>query len=114
MLLCFDQNNAHHSFDVYATPVKNVSLYAGYTYSQVMNLKRAIDSTGSDRDYEGHHNVYAQVNWILPDEQKLTIQWGETWFPNEVGDMFGPAWLSTSSSVLDIRHILRIYFQGAF
>ena len=111
----FDNNHNHDAFEIAYTPVKNVSLRGGYSISRIINLRRAIDTAGADRQFTAHHNLYARLNWNLNESQKLTLQYGEAWIQDDdLTGVFGTRWPSTRTSVLDTRHIFRAFFQGEF
>jgi len=110
----FDDNHNHDAIEVHLGPLKNIDFWFGYSLSRVIDLERAISTNGVDRPFKPHHNVFAQLNWKLKNQQMLTFMYGESWIQNETPSVYSTRWPSTRVSVLDTRHILRLFFQGKF
>lgn len=109
-----DDNHNHDAIEVGYAPVKNITTQFGYSVSRIINLNRAIDANSRAKDFEQHHNIYAQLNWDFKKDHRLTVQFGEAWLQQQPGSLFGPKWISTSPAVLDTVEIVRIFYQGKF
>jgi hypothetical protein len=109
-----DNNHNHDGIEIVYVPRKDVSLRLGYSISRIIDLNRAIDTRGGDRQFRPHHNVFAQANWNVRKDQLLTLQFGEAWIEQPEGGVFGTKWPSTRVSVLDTRPIFRAFYQGKF
>lgn len=121
----FDNNHTHDEVVLTYSPVKSVVWTTGCSISRVIDLARAVDTSHGtvwpfgatatqDTQYKQHTNIYSQLHWDFKTDQRLTFQFGESWFITPVADVFGPRWYSTSSSVLDTRAIFRVWYQGKF
>ena len=110
----FDNNHNHDSIELTFVPVNKLSITGGYSISRIIDLRRAIDTDGEDKNFNAHHNLYAQLDWDIKKDQRLTLQLGEAWIHEEDPGMFGTRWPSTRVSVLDTRKIFRLFFQGKF
>lgn len=121
----FDNNHTHDEVTAVYNPFKGVTWTTGCSISRVNDLARAVDTSHQtvwpfgatppqDIQYKQHTNIYSQVNWDFKKDQRLTFQFGESWFLTQGGDVFSPQWFSQSSSVLDTRAIFRVWYQGKF
>jgi len=119
----FDNNHTHDEVTVVYNPFKGVTWTTGCSISRVIDLARAVDTSAGpggisvspqDRQFKSHTNIYSQLNWDFKRDQRLTFQFGESWFLTQGGDVFGPRWFSQTTSVLDTRAIFRVWYQGKF
>lgn len=116
----FDNNHNHDEVALTYSPTKDVRWTTGYSYSQVINLQRAVDTANDptgrtiDRSFEPHHNVYSRLEWDFKKDQRLTFQFGEKWFMETENSVFSPLWYQDDVSVLDTRPIFRIWYEGKF
>ncbi len=110
----FDNNHNHDSIELTCDIAKDIDFHWGYSLSRILDIPRANNTAGYDRQFRPHHNIFAQLNWKLKNEQKLTFMFGEAWIQNEGPGVFSTKWPSTRVSVLDTRRIFRLFFQGKF
>jgi hypothetical protein len=124
----FDNNHNHDEVEFTYMPFKGLSWTTGYSYSQVIDLARAVDTDGGfyptnggditgrtvDREFKPHHNVYSRINWDFKKDQRLILQFGEKWFMEREGSVFGPLWYQDDVTVLDTRPIFRVWYEGKF
>ena len=110
----FDDNHNHDSIDVRAKLAKNMTFETGYSLSRLFNVRRAIDTSGADSEFEPHNNFYMRLNVDLDESQRVTFMYGESWLYESEAGMFGPKYLVNRVSTVDTRHIFRIFYQGKF
>jgi len=110
----FDNNHNHDSIELTYDIAKDMDFHWGYSLSRVLDIPRANNTEGYDMQFRPHHNIFAQLNWKLKNDQKLTFMFGEAWIQNENPGVFSTRWPSTRVSVLDTRRIFRMFFQGKF
>ena len=110
----FDNNHNHDSVELYYSPKKDMRFNIGYSISRVIDLKRALDTNGAEREFKPYHNVFAQFDWKFKKNQRITFLYGEAWIQEEDPGMFGTRWPSTRVSALETRHIVRVFYQGKF
>lgn len=114
-----DDNHNHDSIDITYTVFKDLIVQVGYAYSRVINLQRAMDTNGVDRQFEPHSNVYAQAKYNMKRDHSLIVQFGEYGLlQNDLGEFGntdpGMGYLTSRQGVLDTRSILRLFYQGKF
>jgi hypothetical protein len=116
----FDNNHNHDEVTFAYSPFKGIRWVTGYAYSQVIDLARAVDTNNDptdrtvDREFKPHHNIYSRLEWDFKKDQRLTFQYGERWFQETRGSVFGPLWYQDDVTVLDTRPIFRIWYEGKF
>ena len=77
----------------------------------------AVDITrlnaGETTDAHSHHNLYAQLRWLLSDDSFLSLEYG-------VAALASPATLFSTDPIgdfyptLDTEHLLRILYSNEF
>ncbi|MFH1791573.1 MAG: hypothetical protein ABH885_06300, partial [Candidatus Omnitrophota bacterium] len=103
----YDDNHNHDAIDISFSPVKDITVNCGYSYSRMIDLRRAVDTAAREQNFRPHHNFYSQINWRIMKDQLLTLQFGEMWIQEDEPGVFGTKWASTRFSVLDTVKIFR-------
>ena len=90
---------------------KKLTGFLKYTFSRAYNVYRL--NTSGDLKYQGHHNVFMEMDYVVSENGLLVVQFGE-------GSVISPVLSATVSPfgdfypTLDTQHILRIYYNGRF
>ena len=106
-----DDNLNHIGAAVRYDFTKKLTGFLKYTYSKAYNLYRL--NTSGDLKYQGHHNMFAEVDYEVSKDGFFVFQFGEGSF---YGYMPGPT-LSPFGDfypTLDTQHIVRLYYNGKF
>ena len=114
-----DDNLNHDAIDITYKVFDRLVVQAGYSYSRVINLRRAMDTNAGDMPFEPHNNVYAQAKYTMNRDHNFIVQFGEYGIlEQELGEFGnlnpGMGFLSSRQGVLDTRSIVRMFYQGKF
>jgi hypothetical protein len=85
-----------------------------YIYSKFIDIYRQNKGEGNAEGtyYDGHHNVFAEVDYNIDSNQKFSLLFGEFVAYAPIEDLYQPAKWSLSS--LDTQHIVRMYYNRRF
>lgn len=106
-----DDNMNHFSTTLRYKFSARLTGFLKHTFSRSYNLYRL--NTGGGLKYQGHHNIFAELDYSITDDGFLVIQFGE-------GSVLSPVWGPTASPfgdfypTLDTQHIVRVYYNGRF
>lgn len=105
-----DDNINHLGLEAIYNITDNLALTFNYTYSKTYNL---YQQTVGWLKYEGHHNVFVNLDYKMEDKGVFTLQFGEAAIL-PYNTMFTTSPYGGFLSSLDTAHILRAYFSRKF
>lgn len=106
-----DDNLNHFGAGVKYDFTKKLSGILKYTYSKAYDMFK-LNTTG-DLKYQGHHNIFSELDYAMNEDGMLVLQFGE-------GTVLSPVWSPTATPfgdfypTLDTQHIVRVYYNGRF
>ncbi|MFH1478648.1 MAG: hypothetical protein ABIG92_02595 [Candidatus Omnitrophota bacterium] len=105
-----DDNVNHVGLEFDYKHNKKLTFGFKYIYSRMIDVYRQVKGEGVN--YDGHHNIFAGLDYNIDNDQKLSILFGEFVGYAPLDDMYAlPKW---SLSSLDTQHIVRMFYNRTF
>ncbi|MCU0665974.1 MAG: hypothetical protein MUF05_02640 [Candidatus Omnitrophica bacterium] len=105
-----DNNINHIGMELAYLPTKKLNFFLRYTYSRWNDVNRMLD--GENKVYLGHHNFFAEARYAASIDDELIMQYGDGGITPSAIKSYDP--FSGGYSVLDTRHIVRLYYRRKF
>ncbi|MBU1998841.1 MAG: hypothetical protein KKE64_05020 [Candidatus Omnitrophica bacterium] len=102
-------NINHAGVEIGYLPTEKLGLYLKYVYSRWKDLERLQQGITTPA---GHHNFFAELRYHRTSDDELILQYGESGYTPIGAVTFDP--FGGSLSVLDIQHIIRLYYRRKF
>jgi len=104
--MAVDDNSTHQGIEVEYKPNNRLTLGLLYQYTRQIDLYKEF-VTFEGRDFDGHHNMFASLDYALNEDQHLSLMFGEY-----VGYSYLYPEEHYALSALDTRHIIRFAYSG--
>ncbi len=102
-----DDNISHWGIELDADLTEKLRGSFKFIRSQVIDLFAQMDRR-EDVPFNTHNNIFAELEYIVDDNNSLSLQFGEFYVPEE----FTPVpWILNT---LDTQRIVRLYLKGRF
>ncbi|MFH1645534.1 MAG: tetratricopeptide repeat protein [Candidatus Omnitrophota bacterium] len=106
--MAVDDNCTHNGVELKYKPNNRLTLGFLYQYTRQRDIYREIIMNEGYK-YEGHHNVFAGMDYLLNNDQHLSLTFGEyVGYDNVCPESHN------SISALDTRHIVRVAYTGSW
>jgi len=105
-----DDNVNHIGLELDYRHTEKLSFGFKYIYTKLIDVYR--QNKGEGVYYDGHHNIFAQIDYNIDADQRFSILFGEFVAYAPIEDLYQPAKWSLSS--LDTQHIVRMYYNRKF
>lgn len=108
-----DDNLNHISLSTIYSPTKNLQLYAKYTWSRMNDINEVVYNPGGDIEFESHHNIFAEAQYLFKDESRFTVSFGvgpSVYSGYATSNPYG----GSISPVLDTQHMIRMSYTKNF
>jgi opacity protein-like surface antigen len=109
-----DDNVNHQGLSISYDYSKKLSFFFDYTHSQMYNLSRLIDTNYTEQTYEGHHNIYASMDYRINASTVFRAEYGVFGLGLDAPLVSPYSVTSFSLPTLDTEHLFRVSLTGDF
>ncbi|MFH1868044.1 MAG: hypothetical protein ABH843_03635 [Candidatus Omnitrophota bacterium] len=106
--MAIDDNSTHQGIELEYKPSSRMKVGFLYQYTRQRDIYKE-QVLGLGHNYDGHHNIFGSLDYVINEDQHFTLMFGEY-----VGYNYNYPESHAALTALDTQHIIRVSYSGSW